>query len=137
MEDKLSWVYNGINITKVLVRTMKRMLQSSALPPKSVECSGPAQNAIAKPRQDNATDTSATSIPLNELIAPLVFEADGAAEPEEAVPDAVLDPDWAALPAVPVDDAAADDDAEPVADPVADDDAATLEEPVPVTPASV
>ena len=114
------------------------MLAKLRASPKSVRCSCTAQNVIAKPRQDKATDTSATSIPLNELNAPLVLEAEGAADPEAAVPDAVLDPDWAALLADPVDDAAADDDLEPVADPVADDDAATLdEEPVPVTPANV
>lgn len=128
-----------IDITKVFVENRHEAnVAELRASPKSVGCSCTAQNAIAKPRQDNATDTSATSIPLNELNAPLVLEAEGAADPEAAVPDAVLDPDWAAFPAVPVDDAAADDDLEPVADPVTDDDAATLdEEPVPVTPANV
>lgn len=92
---------------------------------------------MAKPRQDNATDTSATSTRPKAPNAPLVFDAEaaGAAEPD-ALPEAVRDPDWAALPAAPVDEAVvaeADRDAVPEED----EEAETLDEPVPVTPASV
>lgn len=60
----------------------------------------------------------------------LVAEAEAAAEPADAVPDIVLDPDWDALPAAPVD--AAEADVDPVeAVPL------TLDEAVPDTPANV